>query len=138
MMKIRRGLAILLSVSLAVIALVAINAVGEDDRDVGTDGEVNQPGAIEVRMLDISFVPETLTVSPGAEVTWINDDAVPHTVRSGMPGTPTDVISSGRIAPGETFSQTFMDTMAEVPDTIPYFCEIHPNTMTGVLIIEPE
>jgi len=40
------------------------------------------PGEVEVKIDNFSFGPQSLSVSPGAKVTWKNRDDIPHTVVS--------------------------------------------------------
>lgn len=116
------------------IALVATLGMGcDDDDDDGPNGP-DPRGDNEVTMQDLNFSPDTLSVASGTEVTWTNDDAVVHTVRSGDPGAPTDLLNSGNIPTGQTYTFTFTND-DDIPDTIDYFCEIHPE-MRGVIIVE--
>jgi nitrite reductase (NO-forming) len=82
---------------------------------------------------DRSFSPNVINVTIGDTVTWINHDAIPHTVTSGTgPSDPNkgkefDSGLSTPITPGKTFSHKF--TRA---GEYPYFCQLHP-TMTGTV-----
>ncbi|MFQ5932494.1 MAG: hypothetical protein ACE5MM_08810, partial [Nitrospiraceae bacterium] len=39
----------------------------------------------DVVLMDVSFSPDTLSVSPGTTVVWLHDDGgLPHTVTSGQ------------------------------------------------------
>lgn len=88
--------------------------------------------AVEMRL--IQFRPGQLEVKAGQEVTWTQKDAGFHTVTSGtveqtaggVTGKPDDNFRSERLATDETFKFTFDEA-----GTFPYFCEIHPATMTG-------
>ncbi|HEX5457059.1 MAG TPA: SIMPL domain-containing protein [Candidatus Nitrosotalea sp.] len=75
------------------------------------------------------FTPNPISVKPGTQVTWKNDDKVAHTVTSGKPsdsntGTAFD---SGLIKPGQTSQFTFQNA-----GTYDYFCAVHP-WMTGTV-----
>ncbi len=122
--------------SLAVLALAAfaILGMGCDDDDADGPSGPDPRGDNEVTMRNLDFSPDTLSVPSGTEVTWTNDDEVAHTVRSGDSGAPTDLLNSGNIPPGQTYTFTFTND-DDIPDTIDYFCEIHPE-MTGVIIVE--
>ena len=74
---------------------------------------------------DFAFAPITIETEAGAEVTWSNSDAAPHTVTS-----TTDVFGSDTLDPGDAFSFTF-----EEPGIYPYRCEIHPD-MKGEVRVE--
>lgn len=76
----------------------------------------------------------TLTVTAGDQVTWVASGD-PHTVASGAPGAVTDRFvdhpgSVGFLVAGDTFTTTFT-----TPGTYPYFCEVHPEQMTGVISV---
>ena len=87
---------------------------------------------MEMRL--IQFRPKQIDVTAGKEVTWTQKDAGFHTVTSGTveqsggtaSGKPDGKFSSERLATDQTFKFAFSE-----PGTYPYFCEIHPATMTG-------
>lgn len=103
----------------------------------------------DIALGDHAFSPARITVSAGAEVTWVNDSGQAHTVTAyedslpeGAPyfasgGAPSEEaaradLSAGLIRPGETFSVTF-----EVPGTYRYFCIPHEGQgMTGTVVVE--
>lgn len=60
---------------------------------VTVDPDAERSGTVNVSMEDTSFEPRQITVQPGTEVVWTNDDPVEHTVTSGNP-------SSGGTNPG--------------------------------------
>ena len=80
----------------------------------------------EVTIDNFNFSPNTLTLSVGATVTWINHDNVPHVVSSAG----NQFKKSTVLKTGQTFSHTFMAT-----GTYSYFCSIHPR-MTGKIIVK--
>ncbi len=83
------------------------------------------PNAMEVKIDNFSFGPQSITVSPGTKVTWKNRDDIPHTVVS------TDGVFKSRVLDtDETFSFTF-----DKPGTYPYFCSVHPK-MTGQVVVK--
>jgi plastocyanin len=95
------------------------------------------PGAVEggadtsaqsvaVEIKNFAFNPPEITVPVGGSVTWTNDDSTPHTAT----GKDRDVLQSGTIHPGESFSQTF-----DTPGTFDYFCEFHAN-MKGTIVVK--
>ena len=75
------------------------------------------------------FIPFNVSVSAGEEITWSNDDTAPHTVTSGLPGSPDAIFDSGMMMAGDTFSTT-IDTSGDYP----YYCMVHP-WMTGNISI---
>jgi len=82
-------------------------------------------------MVDLEFVPETLTVAEGTTVIWVNQDVVDHRIRSGAPSEPTEFYHSETLGNGDTFSFTFDDV-----GTYPYFCELHPQQMIGTVVVQ--
>ncbi|HEX2054512.1 MAG TPA: plastocyanin/azurin family copper-binding protein [Actinomycetota bacterium] len=82
----------------------------------------------------IQYQPGAVEIKAGEKAVWSQTDAGFHTVTSGTVardgGTviqkPDGRFSSDRLAKGQQFSFTFSE-----PGTYPYFCEIHPATMTG-------
>ena len=76
------------------------------------------------------YIPYQVTVNPGDEVVWSNDDTATHTVTSGSPVDGTDgLFDSGLFMAGVTFSHTF-DTLGEYN----YFCMVHPWMVGQVLV----
>lgn len=84
----------------------------------------------------IAFTPTDLQLAAGGTVTWRQDDVATHTVTSGRVeqagGTatakPDGRFDSGNITKGQTFQFAFAE-----PGAYPFFCAIHPATMTGVI-----
>jgi plastocyanin len=87
-----------------------------------------EPAAAEVAVdiRDFAYNPASLEISVGDTVTWTNQDSVPHTAT----GSDTDLLQSGTIAPGSSFSQVFNS-----PGQIEYHCEFHPN-MLGTIVVK--
>ena len=73
------------------------------------------------------FTPRALNVMPGSMVSWINEDATPHTVTAEGTGAP--FFDSGPISPGDTFDNIF-----DMPGEFGYHCSIHP-WMTGRVMV---
>jgi len=84
-----------------------------------------QGSAVEVKIDNFVFGPQTLTVSAGTTVTWINHDDIPHTVVSN-----DGVFKSKVLDTDDKFSFTFSK-----PGTYPYFCSIHPK-MTAKVVVQ--
>jgi amicyanin len=82
--------------------------------------------AVTVGMDHNTFIPSEITVAPGTTVTWVNNEAMPHTVVDQNKG-----FRSKMLAKEATFSFTF--TTAGDYD---YQCSIHPN-MKGKVIVKP-
>jgi predicted secreted protein with PEFG-CTERM motif len=76
------------------------------------------------------YIPYQITVHPGDEVVWSNDDNAPHTVTSGIaPDSPDGLFDSSELLAGTTFSHTF-DTLGEYD----YFCMVHPWMVGQVFV----
>jgi plastocyanin len=105
----------------------ADDAAAEDAAadDAAADDAAPAGQEVAVDIANFAFNPTPIEINVGDTITWTNQDGVPHTVT----GQDRDVLQSGTIAPGATFSQTF-DTAGEIA----YFCEFHPN-MNGVIIV---
>ena len=79
-----------------------------------------------VEITSFSFQPDSITVSPGTAVTWVNNDPVEHTVTS-SDGT----FSSGNMAAGGRFNFVFTK-----PGRYQYQCLIHPSMMGYVIVAD--
>jgi plastocyanin len=87
-----------------------------------TGAQAADPTQIQVK--DFMFMPTTLTVSAGAQVTWVNKDDEPHTVAS-----DTGMFRSGAMDTNDSFSFKF-----DKPGTYHFACSIHPR-MVGTIIV---
>ncbi|HJS63796.1 MAG TPA: plastocyanin/azurin family copper-binding protein [Nitrososphaeraceae archaeon] len=68
------------------------------------------------------FSPTTVTVSPGTEVEWTNDDATIHTVVQGSAEAPVEGgFDSSIINAGDSWEHTF-----DTAGTFDYYCNLHP------------
>jgi plastocyanin len=79
-----------------------------------------------VKIDNFIFGPETLTVSVGTTVTWVNQDDIPHTVVADDKHT----FRSKVLDSDERFSFTFTK-----PGEFGYFCSLHPH-MVGKVIVK--
>src|SRR5215212_9265840 len=84
----------------------------------------HQDDAFDVSVVDFAFEPGTISVPVGATVTWTNTGSRPHTVTA-----DDGSFDSGRLDPGEQFSQTF-----DQPGTYTYHCGFHPE-MQGTIVV---
>jgi len=82
--------------------------------------------ATEIKIDNFSFAPQTVTVAAGTQVTWTNQDDIPHTVVSEDKTT----FKSHALDTGEKFSFTFT-----TPGTYTYFCSIHTK-MTAKVVVQ--
>jgi plastocyanin len=81
---------------------------------------------VMIKIDNFSFGPQTVTVPAGTQVTWINQDDIPHTVVSEDKTT----FKSHPLDTDEKFSYTFAK-----PGTYTYFCSIHPK-MTAKVVVQ--
>jgi plastocyanin len=92
---------------------------------IDSHAENAAPAAVEVKIDNFAFAPDTLTVVPGTTVKWINRDDIPHTVVSEDKTT----FKSKAMDTDEFFSHTF-----DKPGTYTYFCSIHPKMVAKLVV----
>ncbi|MGE5802853.1 MAG: plastocyanin/azurin family copper-binding protein [Gemmatimonadota bacterium] len=83
-----------------------------------------------VAIRNFTFQPDSISVPPGATVTWVNCEDVgqePHTTTSDSSG----VWNSGDMNPGNRFSHTF-----PTPGSFPYHCIPHESFMQAKLVVQ--
>ncbi len=83
------------------------------------------PANVTVDIKNFSFNPSTLNIKTGTKVTWVNDDSVAHTVTSDS----GNLLNSGTISPGQSFSFTFSST-----GSTNYHCTVHPMMKASVIV----
>jgi plastocyanin len=96
------------------------------------------PGGPIITLKLIAFTPTTVSVGANDTVVWRQDDVATHTVTSGRVeqtgGTatakPDGRFDSGNLSKGQTFQFSFAE-----PGEYPFFCAIHPATMTGTVTV---
>ena len=108
--------------SAAAIVVVAL-AVGLSR---GSQARPAASGQYQVKIDNFSFGPADLTVPVGSTVTWVNQDDVPHNVRS----TDGKDIKSPVLDTDQKFTFTFSQA-----GTYAYYCSFHPK-MTGKVVVE--
>lgn len=127
-----RILVILVVVAVAWVIPAATVAENEtDDRlyppGVGPDSTL--AGRNVVLIEGTGFVPDPITIRAGETLTWVNNDSVPHTIVSALPGSgELPGINSGVIAPGGRFTAPFTE-----PGT--YIYRSTTTGMTGTIIV---
>lgn len=78
----------------------------------------------QVTIQNMAFSPQSITVTKGTTVNWVNNDSVTHTVTG-----DNNAFSSGQLAPGANFSFTFPNS-----GTFTYHCSIHPSMTAQVTV----
>jgi plastocyanin len=104
----------------------ATAAPAETPADAAQGAEAPAAAEVPVDIRDFAYSPNPIEIAAGDTVTWTNQDEVPHTAT----GQDRDVLQSGTIAPGASFSQVFPEA-----GEFGYFCEFHPN-MTGTIVVQ--
>ncbi len=105
----------LLATSIPVLLLLGVGSVQAATRTVAA--------------VNFEFQPASQAVNVGDVVRW-TFAGDPHTVTSGTPGAPDGRFDSGIKNPGESFQVTF-----DTAGTYRYFCLIHPEQMTGTIVV---
>lgn len=119
------------------VATLAVAGCGSSD-SIEADSTASTPsssapaeapaagGAAEVGMKGLAFGPEDITVKVGEEVTWTNNEDIPHNV----------VAEEGADFQSDTFGKdgTFAFTPEEAGE-IAYVCTLHPG-MDGTITVE--
>jgi plastocyanin len=77
------------------------------------------------------YEPPEVTVSPGAAVTWDNQDNALHTATSGQPPTPDGKFDSGIVGANQESKPV---TMPTEPGEYTYFCTLHPFLVGTVTV----
>lgn len=86
---------------------------------------------IQVDMVGLDFVPDTIVIDLGDTVTWVNQSAIIHTSTSGSNGIPDGYWDSGNMLAGDSFSFVF-DSVG----VFPYYCTPHWTLgMVGAVIV---
>lgn len=101
---------------------VAPPAEGANER--APSGEAARSAKVEIE--DFAYVPETVTIQAGGKVTWINRDSAEHTATL-----DDGSFDTGDLAEGKLKSQSFKDA-----GTYSYFCEIHPDMIGTVEVVD--
>lgn len=87
-------------------------------------GGIPDPGPADVEIHNFRYEADTITISAGDTVMWVNEGSAPHTVDF------EDGESSGTIRTAHGYERQF-----DEPGTYEYFCNNHPG-MEGTVIVE--
>jgi plastocyanin len=111
---------------LSALRLTALFAALASIPCLAQDASNASAGSVATVSMDHNtFIPGEITVAPGTTVTWVNNEAMPHTVVDSNKG-----FRSKALVKDASFSFTF----ATVGD-YNYLCSIHPN-MKGKVIVK--
>ena len=112
----------LLALPVMVVGLIGVGgAAPEQDAATATPGA----GDGSVAIVDFTFAPSEVRITPGTEVVWTNKDGSAHSVKDGN-GLFDE---SAALATGEAFRFVY-----DKPGTYPYVCGIH-TYMTGEVTV---
>ncbi len=117
------------------IVMVALSVAGAQAVPRSAPSAATRTPSVNTQSITITnfaFVPERVTVSPGAEIVVINRDSVAHSVTAVTGQGNVRAFNSGNIDPG----QRAIIRAPRTPGSYSYFCDIH-NFMTGVIIVKP-
>jgi plastocyanin len=76
---------------------------------------------------NFTFTPAQIRVSPGTQVTWVNNDDIPHVI---VDATDPRAMKSPPLDTDDRFSFVYAKA-----GTYPYFCGLHPH-MQGTVIVQ--
>ena len=93
--------------------------------------------------IPLRYVPQDITIRAGDSVVWVNpavddgregaDQIEPHTATEGPPFEGNPEWNTGVFFPGgQSDPITF-----ETPGTFAYWCQIHPEDITGTITVIP-
>ena len=87
---------------------------------------------VVIPMKDIAFAPQSIRVSKGTKITWVNNDEVVHYVNTDSHPAHTYYIAQNTraIKKGESYALGF-----DQPGIYPYHCSAHLK-MTGNILVE--
>ena len=94
-----------------------------------TPAQTTTPAPNSTTTVDISnhaFNPAQLNVAPGTTVTFVNNDAEPHTATA-----DNGLFDTGVLEPGSSF-----EVLLDGSGTVTYHCELHPH-MQGSIVVGP-
>jgi plastocyanin len=99
----------------------------------GSQNTVVMPLGSSAATSGVGYDPDPITVSPGASVTWDNQDNVLHTATSGNPdtATPDGTFDTGLVGANQ---QSKPVTMPTEPGEYTYFCSLHPFLVGTVTV----
>jgi len=118
----------LVAVAVVVVASSVLTACG----GVAGGGGEHEEATVTIEAFD--FQPDPLTVTAGTRITFVNRDAIDHTVTAGTREQPEPDVFDGELPElGATFELTL-----DEPGTYRYFCRIHAGPgMTGTIEVTP-
>lgn len=131
-----------LVLSLGAFGLTGCATGGAGSTESRSSTSTEQAVESDVTLVSLNFMPETLTVSAGDTVTWVNGETITHTITSGA---FSDVDASTGLRGSEQADGLFDERLGEkggsfsftfeTAGTFPYFCDIHDG-MNATVVVE--
>jgi plastocyanin len=116
----------LLASALAFAALVA-GCGGSDDEPRAAE---SARASVTVDIASFRYLPRTVTVETGGQVTWVNQDRAPHTATADE-GQPA-AFDTGRLKLSERDTVTLNE-----PGTYSYYCVFHRFMTAKLEVVSP-
>jgi len=119
--------ALAIAVGSVLIIVLTKDASGGGAPSAGTAAQSSGSapgGAVKVDITNFKYVPATVTVKTGSRVTWVNNDAAPHTA------TAADAFDTGSLGKGDSKPVTLSK-----PGSFSYVCEFHAF-MKGTVVVK--
>lgn len=91
------------------------------------------PPATSIRITDNGLEPSVVTVLPGQDVTWTNEQIVPHIMTSETLSTAKGPLHTPAIFPGAPFTTSIP---FDAPPATHTYYSLTSNTITGQIIIQ--
>ena len=117
---------VILSAAAATLLVLSFGLSKASHAKPAASEQSNLSDKYQIKIDNFSFAPATLTVPVGTTVTWVNQDDIPHNIRS----SEGNILKSPVMDTDQKFSYTFTKA-----GTYPYYCGIHPK-MTGKVIVQ--
>ncbi|HEY9559048.1 MAG TPA: plastocyanin/azurin family copper-binding protein [Acidimicrobiales bacterium] len=106
------------------LTALLLAACGDDSATPDLAAAESSAGdVVTVAIETFAFAPDPLEVDAGTTITFVNGDAIDHTVTAGTREAPTPEVFDG-LLPEE--GATFELTLDEA-GTYDYFCSVHPG-----------
>ena len=116
-----------LVVVLACVAMLGAACGGDDADDAGGPTEGGSDGgaqSVSLTASDFAFDPTELSAASGGSIEFTNEDDAEHNFTAEDAGINEDVDPSGSVS---------IDLTDVEAGSYEFFCEYHPDTMTGTL-----
>jgi len=117
-------------INLIGLAAIILYMAACSNDTASTNQVTGMPNTYEITISKSGLNPETITITKGTTITWINKDAVIHEIRSGTPASPRTLFDSDIMQSRQTYKYTFT-----IAGTYEFYDEIHP-ALQGTIIVE--